>query len=266
MSIYIATISGGKDSVAMCDLLLKNSYPVDYIIFNDTLAEFKEMYEYIDKLDAYFTKRYNKKITRLKPKKTPEEVFFRKIKRKSSEWYGWTKGIVSPAMGFCEWRTEAKILPLERWLKDKEIKNYKIYIGFTTDERNRANKNDPTKIYPLIDYFNMRERDCQQYLIEQEMENPLYRHFTRTGCCWCPAQSKKGKFKIWKHYPEVWEYMKKIENRLKEMKKEGHKVVYDNWHTGVYLDELEKEFEKKDRQGELFDFSDEPLKDCFCKI
>ena len=27
---YIATISGGKDSTVMCDLLLKNNYQVDY--------------------------------------------------------------------------------------------------------------------------------------------------------------------------------------------------------------------------------------------
>ena len=37
---YIATISFGKDSTVMCDLLLKNGYPVDYIVFTDTLLEF----------------------------------------------------------------------------------------------------------------------------------------------------------------------------------------------------------------------------------
>ena len=29
---------------------------------------------------------------------------------------------------------------------------------------------------------------------------------------------------------------------------------------------MEKEFIKADKQSGLFDFSDEPLKDCFCKI
>ena len=29
---------------------------------------------------------------------------------------------------------------------------------------------------------------------------------------------------------------------------------------------MEKKFKTIDNQGSLFDFSDEPLKDCFCKI
>lgn len=37
---YIATLSGGKDSTAMIDLLLRNNYPLDYIVFKDTLHEF----------------------------------------------------------------------------------------------------------------------------------------------------------------------------------------------------------------------------------
>ena len=48
--IYIAKLSGGKDSTAMCDLLLKNNYPLDFILFCDTLAEFDEMYVYLNKV------------------------------------------------------------------------------------------------------------------------------------------------------------------------------------------------------------------------
>ncbi|WP_026803606.1 phosphoadenosine phosphosulfate reductase domain-containing protein [Aliarcobacter lanthieri] len=53
-NIYIATISGGKDSVAMTDLLLKNGYPVDYILFYDTFLEFPIMYKYLEKVKKYF--------------------------------------------------------------------------------------------------------------------------------------------------------------------------------------------------------------------
>ncbi len=69
-TVYIATISGGKDSVTMCDLLLKNGYPVDEIIFTDTREEFEEMYIYLEKVKEYFLTRYKKTITVLKPKKT----------------------------------------------------------------------------------------------------------------------------------------------------------------------------------------------------
>jgi len=75
-TVYIATISGGKDSVTMCDLLLKNGHKVDYIVFNDTLDEFEEMYSYLDRVEEYFKSRYKKTITRLKPKKHMMIIFF----------------------------------------------------------------------------------------------------------------------------------------------------------------------------------------------
>lgn len=43
---YIATLSGGKDSTAMVDMLLRYSHPLDYIVFKDTLHEFELMYRY----------------------------------------------------------------------------------------------------------------------------------------------------------------------------------------------------------------------------
>jgi len=265
---HIVTISGGKDSVTMADLLCKGGYPVDMIIFNNTLAEFFLMYEYIEKLKKYFKERYNKDIIVLTPNKAPESVIFRKVVDKKSEWYGWIKGIFAPVMGFCEWRTESKIRPLERYLKEKGIKNYKLYIGYTLDEQKRANREDETKLYPLIDNFKMSERNCQEYLIKQEMENPLYRFFTRTGCAWCPANSEKSWFTVWKHFPEVWEYMVWVEKRLEYYISIGEKVIYKSWFPdGETCADKEKKFKKIDMQSCLFDdLSDEPLKDCFCKI
>lgn len=265
--IYIATISGGKDSTAMTDLLLRHNYKVDYIIFNDTLAEHVEMYEYLKKVNEYFKRKYNKEITYLKPNKHYEDVIFRKVKKKTSEWYGHVKGVFSPVMGFCEWRTESKIRPLERFLKSKGIKDFKIYIGYTIDETGRVNREDTTKLYPLIDDFRMSETDCLIYLRDNEMQNPLYRVFSRTGCAFCPAKSETDKFYLWKHYPKIWDEMKKIEHRLRELEEQGEKVIYNNWHLGESIEELEEKFIKADKQKSLFDELDsEPLRDCFCKI
>ncbi|WP_033916609.1 phosphoadenosine phosphosulfate reductase family protein [Campylobacter sputorum] len=265
---YIASISGGKDSTAMTDLLLKHNYPVDYIIFNDTLAEFPEMYKYIDKLDSYFQRKYGKKITRLKPMKPHyDDVIFARVKKKTSKYYGMIKGIFSPVMGFCEWRTLAKIRPTERYLKSLGIKDYKTYIGYTTTETGRLNREDKTKLYPLVDIFHFNEMDCATYLRKNEMENPLYRKFSRTGCAFCPAHGETGKFYVWKYYPKVWAEMKRIEKRLKELEKGGEQVIYNNWHLGESLEELEAKFIKADKQKSLFDELDpEPLKDCFCKV
>jgi len=264
---YIATVSGGKDSVTMCDLLLKNGYPVDYIIFNDTLDEFEEMYEYIDNVDKFFHRKYNKKITRLKPIKTYDEYIFNIRSRGINK--GKIMGLPNPAMHFCEWRRDSKIIPMQKWIKEKNIQDYIVYIGFTTDEKYRANGdlnliNDGKAIFPLIEYFNFSELDCKMYLIEQEMENPLYRHFNRTGCRKCQYNSKKNWYEIWKYYPEIWQEIKDYEKRVKEYHIEAVSYHFFADYKTTY--DLEKEFKIKDKQGSLFDFSDEPLKDCFCKI
>lgn len=265
---YIATISGGKDSVTMCDLLLKNGHPVDHIIFNDTMLELDVMYEYIDKVKDYFSTRYNKEIIITKPSKTFEETVFGIIKTKGAERIGWIRGLPNPMLGFCEWRRDSKIYPYDREIKkivgDDE---FLTYIGFTTDEGNRKMVGEGKFLYPLIDDFRMSEQQCKEYLINQEMENPLYKHFSRTGCGVCPAQSDKSWLNIWKHYKSDWEYMKFIERRFDHYEKRGYSIINRYWFTGERTtSDMEILFTRAEQQGSLFDFSDEPLKDCFCKI
>ena len=95
------------------------------------------------------------------------------------------------------------------------------------------------------------------------MENPLYKHFSRTGCSVCPAQSDRAWFEVWKHFPDTWEYMREIEKRLSKFDKVKSKTWFNDFRS---CEDMEKKFKKADKQGSLFDFSDEPLKDCFCKI
>jgi len=260
---YIATISGGKDSVTMVDLLLKNDYPVDYIVFNDTKLEFKMMYDYIDKLNEYFKNRYNKEIIKTEPDIEFKDLILRD--RTRGERKGKTKGFLSPEMPFCDFRKYSKINPLQKWLKKNNIKDYILYIGFTKDEIARADnfrKNNPNTIFPLIEYFNMSELDCKKYLIEQEMENPLYRYFSRTGCKFCHYQSEQDWYHIWKYFNKDWQELKELEKKVMRSNADN-KYIFSNFKN---TDDMEKLFIQKEKQGSLFDFSDEPIKDCFCKI
>jgi 3'-phosphoadenosine 5'-phosphosulfate sulfotransferase (PAPS reductase)/FAD synthetase len=262
---YIATISYGKDSVAMVDLLLRNNYQVDYIIYNETFAEFSLMYEYKKKIDEYFKSRYNKEVITLKPLTTFEEWCFGVIRDKKSKFYGAIRGVPSIAEP-CYWRREAKVKPAEKWIKKNIKGKYKIYLGYTLDEIDRKQK-DKNLLYPLIDDFKMKEIDCKKYLIEREMENPLYRYFNRTGCAFCPFQNERSFYQVYKYFKETWDYMKDIEKKLFWYKENGMKVKNCYWFAGNKIcEDMEKEFRKADLQQNLFDFSDEPIRDCFCKI
>ena len=265
---YILPVSGGKDSVSMADLLLKNGYPVDYLIFYDTLMEFGMMEEYIDKIKVYFKDRYNKELIITTPNTTFEEWCFGTVKDKNAGVYGQIRGIPMVWVNPCYWRRESKEKPANDFIKSQGIEKSVTYIGFTKGENRSVKNTENSKyIYPLKDTFHMTERDCQEYLLKQDMENPLYRDFTRTGCGMCPAQSEKAWYNVYKNHKETWEYMRWIEKRLAYYVSKGMDVQNAFWFTEHRTcDDMERMFEKHSKQTVMFDFSDEPLRDCFCKI
>lgn len=69
---YIASVSFGKDSLAMLLMLIEKQYPLDEVIFYDTGMEFKAIYNIRDKMKQLL-KEKNIKYTELKPEIPFEE-------------------------------------------------------------------------------------------------------------------------------------------------------------------------------------------------
>lgn len=64
---YIASVSFGKDSLAMLLLLVEKKYPIDEVIFFDTEMEFQAIYNIRDNIKKLLNKE-KIKYTELKPK------------------------------------------------------------------------------------------------------------------------------------------------------------------------------------------------------
>ncbi|AFI03832.1 phosphoadenosine phosphosulfate reductase family protein [Helicobacter cetorum] len=257
MKTKIALWSGGKDSTAMIDLLLRDKKQVDYIVFNDTLNEFSAMYEYIAKVSNYWKERYNAKIVITKPQGVFITNQIQKITTKGA-FNGRPKGLLSSGHVFCRWRRESKVYPLERFIKENHIKDYTLLLGITIDEMHRAKFMDRKFEYPLIYDYKMNESDCKNYLKDRELENPLYRHFERTGCFFCPYASLRSFYRVWKYYPKEWAKMKEYESLCLE------NAINKSWFLkNRSCEYMEQKFSK---EQELEFIDDEPLKDCMCKI
>lgn len=130
-----ANLSGGRDSTAMVVRYLELGGEIDYIIFCDTHYEFPQMLEYIDKLESYLLKHFNKSLTRLRN----DEDLFSKWAYKYPITRGENKGKlrgVPRAIGLDYCTRELKAKPSRAFIKDKSPNAFKtnILIGYTYDE------------------------------------------------------------------------------------------------------------------------------------
>ena len=268
--LTIANLSGGRDSTAMVIRYLELGNDIDYILFCDTGFEFKEMYKYIEKLDKYLQRNFNKSITWLnkggKENADDEYTIFEKwayIKPiEIGERQGLKRGI--PRLVGKDYCTrETKIKPTMKFVKDicKDKFRVTALIGYTYNEVENgrvSNLDYAIAKYPLHEW-QWNEKEVSEFLRERQIMNPLYNHFQRTGCFFCPKQSKASLYHLYKHYPKEWQIMKEW-----ELKAKGLDCVNARFKSKA-LSEYEKEFERESKQGLLFnevEFSQ--YETCFC--
>ena len=231
---YIASVSFGKDSLAMLLSLLSREEKLDEVIFYDTGMEFKSIYDIRDKIIVLLKER-NIKYTELKPKYSFEYMMFDKpVKHRNgtySNGYSWCGGR-------CRWGTTEKNKTISKYLKKNYGEDYKEYVGIAYDEQNRI-KNDEHKLYPLID-LNMTERDCLEFCYSQgyyweEDGIRLYNVLDRVSCWCCANKNLKELRNYYKYLPKYW-------NKLKVFQEKTDRPFKNNKYT---IFDLEKRFESE---------------------
>jgi len=257
--IYVASWSGGKDSTYMIDELLKRNEKLDEIVFCDTGHEFPIMYEYIEKVKKYWEAKYHDvKITLLNYGKG-KEIWdkFAETPFTKGQFKGKKRGFpFHMGMSWCT--RELKVYPFNRHIKDKyHNSNVYVYVGIAYNEPKRIKANN--EIYPLFDW-KITEDYIAKEMVKRGLHNPLYNTFHRTGCFNCPKQSLTSLYKIYKIYPEQWEYIVETQKR------------YEREGAGVYLfkdytyKQLEEKFKAYEQKGKPTNYLEEeyPI-GCMCK-
>lgn len=254
-----ANLSGGRDSSAMVVRWLESGQRLDFVIFCDTGFEFAEMYEYVDKLDNFLYKNYGMNITRLDSCGEIERwAFEQRITR--GERAGQFRGLPR-RLGNDYCTRETKIYPSKKFVLSKSQQKFRncVLIGYTHAEVQRgrvSNLDYAIARYPLHEW-HWNERECEEFLKARGIANPLYRHFTRTGCYLCPKQSMRSLFKLYKHYPQYFAQMLEMESRASALD------CVNTRFFGKPLEQIAEDF--KYRQDTLFSDDYVESETCFCK-
>ena len=243
---YIASCSGGKDSVATVILAHIHNEPLDLIVFSEVMFDENISGEYPEQIDfvknVLFPKfnewGYETKI--LHSNKTYLDCFHHvatKGKRKG-------RALGFPMVGRCKINSECKVKPIRDFYKN--IKGeYKQYIGIAIDEKNRLNrmKNDERKI-SLLEKYGYTEQMAYDLCVEYDLLSPVYSFAKRGGCWFCPNARDKELIFLKKRHPDLW-------NKLLELEEVAYLNDYigDIWNTltAKSIHDWDEYFETKEK-------------------
>lgn len=229
---HIASVSFGKDSLAMLLRLIEEDKPLDEVVFYDTGMEFECIYNLRNKI-LPLLQAHNIKYIELKPKDTFLYTMFEKLVKKRNGTIG--KGY-SWCGGRCRWGTTEKLKAIEKHCKG----NYE-YVGIAYDEQNRLSKERKgNKLFPLAEW-KMTEKDCLKYCYNKgynwnEDGIELYSILDRVSCWCCCNKNLKELKNYYKYLPKYWNKLKELQSKTDRPMKYNKYTVFD----------LEKKFKKEE--------------------
>lgn len=222
---YMASVSWGKDSLAMLLELMRGGEPLDEVVFFDTGMEFRGIYDVRDKMLPLLDKHLIK-YTELRPKNPMWwSMLCRPVKSRATgkvhkHGYGWCGGP-------CRWGTTEKQRALDRYAEEHDAM---VYVGIAADETARLEKEvKPYKLHPLAEW-GITEAECLARCYEfgvewEESGVRLYDVLDRVSCWCCRNKNQRELKATHDHLPDYWERLVALEGVLGQMKSKPLSVI-----------------------------------------
>lgn len=219
---HIASISYGKDSLAMLEVIHRYDLPLDRIIHVEIMAtpdihaDLPPMVEFKRKADEVIKKKYGLTVEHITAPKSYEEYFYSEYEWKSKN-AGHIYGFPLQQGNWCNSRL--KVGPLRK-AQGKAV----VYIGIAVDEPKRFHNLSETKRSPLVE-FGWTEKMCRDWCIENGLLSPIYKSALRGGCWFCHNQGVNQLRLLRKEYPDLWQILLKWDlDSPVTFKPDGHTV------------------------------------------
>lgn len=218
---YWASVSGGKDSLYMLNLILHNldKYPLDGVVHFELEIDFPFIHDVIDYMESE-CKRFGIPFYRIKPRTSWMEFY---------EKYGFPTRKV-------RWCNDKYKLDSFKQLNEfLATKGYYVvsYIGYCADEMNRIKteiNSRKSNIYPLADE-GIFEDVILEWAKEQPIFNDYYKYNRRCGCMFCPMMSMQNSAYLCHYYPEEYEKLIKYAKDTETMREQTLGRAFSVWSS-----------------------------------
>lgn len=205
--VYWASVSGGKDSLYMLNLILHNldRYPLDGVVHFELEIDYPFIHDVIDYMESE-CKKHGIKFVRIKPRKSWEELYAK-------------HGFPTRKVRWCNSKYKLDALKqLNEWMRG--IGYYVVsYIGYCYDEMRRYSRRSGkvNEIYPLVEN-GIIEDNILQWAKTQPIFNHFYESNKRCGCMYCPMSQYISFAYLAKYYPSNFAYMIEKMRETEEMR------------------------------------------------
>lgn len=226
MTWHIASVSWGKDSLAMLHLLIEQEIPLNEVVFFDTGVEFDAIYDERDRTMPMLSEQ-GVKYTELRPKRPfLYDMLVKPVNHcdgTTSHGYGWCGGP-------CRWGTTEKTRALDRYARERSAT---VYVGIAADETRRIARERPEwKRLPLVEW-GMTEADCLELCYERghewrEGDARLYDVLDRVSCWCCRNKNLRELSAMRKELPAYYERLIALEDAIGESMKKGKALAEVN--------------------------------------
>lgn len=195
---YWASVSGGKDSLYMLNLILHNldKYPLDGVVHFELEIDYPFIHDVIDYMEKE-CENHGIPFVRIKPRTSYYDLL---------EKYGFPTRIARWCNGRYKLDAEKQI---RQFLSSKGF-DLISYIGYCADETRRYGHRTTTRErYPLVE-----EGINEGVILEWAKNIPVFNHYyeynRRCGCMFCPMASMQDSAYLKVFYPDKYEYLMKI--------------------------------------------------------
>lgn len=252
---YIASCSGGKDSIATVILAHEHNEPLDMIIFAEVMfdenisGELPEHIDFIKNKAFPLFESWGYKTKILHADKTYMDCFNAVVKRsKVQERNGKRNGF--PMAGKCFINSYCKVGAIRKFLQTQNTRELIQYIGIAVDETDRLARiriSDVPKI-SLLEKYGYTEQMAFDLCKKYDLLSPIYDFAPRGGCWFCP-NARDGELRhLRNNYPELWQKLLDLENEPD--------LVGSIWNTltKMSIHRKEEQFYWEDRQTTIYDY------------